>query len=82
MKIFGIDKSVKDLIVVVFQDESQEKIKIIQDLIDGYLKDLSELEQITDWSQISKLHGVNKNTDPNILTDLVISKTACKEFLI
>jgi hypothetical protein len=68
--------------VVVFQDESQEKIEIIQDLIDGYLKDLSELEQITDWSQISKLHRVNKTTDPNILTDLVISKTACKEFLI
>ena len=68
--------------MVVFQDESQEKIKTIQDLIDGYLKDLSELEQITDWSQISKLHRVNKTTDPNILTDLVISKTACKEFLI
>ena len=82
LKIFGIDKSVTDLIVVVFQDESQEKIQKIQDLIDGDLKDLSELEQITDWSQISKLHGVNKNTDPNILTDLVISKTACKEFLI
>ena len=30
LKIFGIDKSVKDLIVVVFQDESQEKIKTIQ----------------------------------------------------
>ena len=46
--------------MVVFQDESQEKIKTIQDLIDGDLKDLSELEQITDWSQISKLHGVKK----------------------
>ena len=30
LKIFGIDESVKDLIVVVFQDESQEKIKTIQ----------------------------------------------------
>ena len=48
LKIFGIDKSVKDLIVVVFQDESQEKIQKIQDLIDGDLKDLSELDQITD----------------------------------
>ena len=30
LKIFGIDETVKDLIVVVFQDENQEKIKTIQ----------------------------------------------------
>ena len=27
LKIFGIDETVKDLIVVVFQDENQEKKK-------------------------------------------------------
>ena len=30
LKIFGIDETIKDLIVVVFQDENQEKIKTIQ----------------------------------------------------
>ena len=82
LKIFGIDDSVKDLIVVVFQDENEEKINAIQDIINGELKDLSELEQVTNWAQISKLHGVNENTNPSIISDLVISKTACKEYLL
>ena len=37
LKIFGIDETVKDLIVVVFQDESQEKIKTIQVKLVSYL---------------------------------------------
>jgi len=82
LKLFGIDESIKDLIVVLFQDESQEKFKSMQDIIDGDVTDLSELQEITDWNQISKIHGINENCDTGLISDLVISKTACKELLL
>merc|ERR1712020_403206 len=63
LKMFGIDETMQDLLVVLFEDENQEKFKSIQNIIDGDITDLSELEQITDWKQISKLHGIQESCD-------------------
>ena len=80
--MFGIDDTIKDLIVVLFEDEKDEKIKKIKEIIQGNLTDLSELQEVTNWSRIAKLHGINENTQPDNISDLVISKTACKEILL
>ena len=33
--MFGIDESMQNLLVVLFEDENQEKFKSIQNIIDG-----------------------------------------------
>ena len=75
IKIFGIDEKITDLIVVTFQDQ-------VQDLIEGDLADLSQLNQVTNWEKIAKMHGIKPDMDRDKISDLVISKTSCKDFLM
>ena len=52
-------------------------------MIQGDIKDLGELKDITDWKEIAKLHGIEEEKlGPDHVRDLLISKSAVKDFLL
>merc|ERR1712049_98314 len=83
LKIFGIREEIHDLIVVTFDDDNGEKLQNIKNVIQGDIKDLAELQDITDWNAIAQLHGISETKlDPEHIRDLLISKSAVKDFLL
>jgi len=83
LKIFGIREEIHDLIVVTFDDDNGEKLQNIKNVIQGDIKDLAELQDITDWNAIAQLHGISEaKLDPEHIRDLLISKSAVKDFLL
>ena len=82
LKVFGIDDNVKDLLILVFDDESGAKMSSVLKLVHGDLTDMSELEEAVDWSKIAKMHGLkDEEISHEMLKDLVISKSSCKDLL-
>ena len=83
LKIFGIREEIHDLIVVTFDDDNGEKLQNVKNVIQGDIKDLGELKDITDWKEIAKLHGIEEEKlGPDHVRDLLISKSAVKDFLL
>ena len=83
LKIFGISEKSQDLLVVTFDDDNGEKLQNIKNVIQGDIKDLAELPDITDWNEIAQLHGIiEAKLDPEHIRDLLISKSAVKDFLL
>lgn len=83
LKNFGIDDACREMLVVLFQDESGDKSKLVGSLIHGKLVDISELDEIINWGRIASLHGLNENSIcHDDLKDLVISKSAIKDLLL
>ena len=83
LKIFGISEKSQDLLVVTFDDDNGEKLQNIKNVIQGDIKDLAELPDITDWNEIAQLHGIiEAKLDPERIRDLLISKSAVKDFLL
>ena len=83
LKIFGISEKSEDLLVVTFDDDNGEKLQNIKNVIQGDIKDLAELPDITDWNEIAQLHGIiEAKLDPERIRDLLISKSAVKDFLL
>ena len=82
LKTFGIGDQTSDFIVVTFEDENGEKFQNLKNLVQGEVRDLSELNEITNWSEIAKLHGIDTNLDHQQIKDLLTSKTAVKDLLL
>ena len=52
-------EEIHDLVVITYDDKNGEKLQNIRNVIQGDIKDLGELKDITDWNEIAKLHGRN-----------------------
>ena len=52
-------EEIHDLVVITYDDKNGEKLQNIRNVIQGDIKDLGELKDITDWNEIAKLHGTN-----------------------
>ena len=69
--------------MVTFDDDNGEKLQNVKNVIQGDIKDLEELKDITDWKEIAKLHGIEEaKLGPDHVRDLLISKSAVKDFLL
>ena len=79
LKIFGIREDIHDLIVVTFDDESEEKLQTVKNVIQGEIKDPAELQELTKWNEIAKLHGLDTTLNREQIRDVLISKSAVKD---
>ena len=76
-------EEIHDLVVITYDDKNGEKLQNIRNVIQGDIKDLGELKDITDWNEIAQLHGIiEAKLDPERIRDLLISKSAVKDFLL
>ena len=82
LKIFGIREDIQDLLVVTFDDESGDKLQKVKDVIQGEIKDLAELEELINWTEIARMHGLETKLDAEQIRDVVISKSAVKDLLL
>ena len=66
-------------LLMMIKMEKNYRILVIQ----GDIKDLGELKDITDWNEIAKLHGTNDaKLGPDHIRGLLISKSAVKDILL
>ena len=79
LKIFGIREDIHDLIIVTFEDESDEKLQTVKNVIQGEIKDLAELQELTNWNEVAKLHGLESTLNQEQIRDVLISKSAVKD---
>ena len=76
-------EEIHDLVVITYDDKNGEKLQNIRNVIQGDIKDLGELKDITDWNEIAKLHGTNDaKLGPDHIRGLLISKSAVKDILL
>ena len=82
LKMFGIDEQVTDLVVLVFEEDGEDKISNIKELIQGDMKEFGELGQVTDWDKVAKMNGMDSDTKHEVLCDYMISRSASKDLLL
>ena len=79
LKMFGIQDSTKDLIVLVFKPEI---IPELNGLVDGENVDLAQHQEIINWTKIAQLHGISEDLSHEMICDLAVSKSAAKDLLL
>ena len=79
LKMFGIQDSTKDLIVLVFKPEIIEELT---GLIHGETVDLAQHQEIINWTKVTHLHGISEDLSHEMICDLAISKSAAKDLLL
>ena len=79
LKIFGIQDSTNDLIMLVFKPEIIDELK---GLVHGENADLAQHQEIINWTKIAHLHGISEDLSHEMICDLAVSKSAAKDLLL
>ncbi|XP_045619495.1 EKC/KEOPS complex subunit Tprkb isoform X1 [Procambarus clarkii] len=83
LKNFGLGDSDTEILAVVLDQESGEKLQKLNGQIKGQQTALTEMLNLTNSAKIKQLYKVtDADLDVSNLLDAVISRMACKEFLI
>ncbi|XP_042226026.1 EKC/KEOPS complex subunit TPRKB-like isoform X4 [Homarus americanus] len=83
LKNFGLGDGDTEILAVVLDEESGEKVKKLKSQIRGELTAVTEVLNLTNQARVKQLYKV---TDSELrvtsLLDAVVSRMACKEFLV
>ncbi len=76
--------SARNLLAVIFDDESGEREKSLRELVRCERVDVDpcDVGDVTDWELIAKAHKEKTVTDRAALNSLLISRTAAKELVL
>ena len=81
LKTFGIGDDDSELLVVALNATEDVEKEIVQ-RIHGDIAPLEDLEQITDWPKIRKVHKMKGDIHEEALKSLLISKSAAKDLSV
>lgn len=83
LKNFGLGDDDKHILAVVLDDGSGEKLKQLQGQIKGKEIPVAELSSLTNKSKVTETYKVTPSElTVSSLVDAVVSRMACKEFLL
>nr|XP_053656560.1 EKC/KEOPS complex subunit TPRKB-like [Cherax quadricarinatus] len=83
LKNFGLSDSDTEILAVVLDQESGEKVKTLNRQIKGKQATLAEMKKLTNEVKVKELYKVTDiELEVSSLLDAVVSRMACKEFLI
>ena len=75
--------SSRNLVAVIFDDESGEAEKRLTEAVKGDVeRNPEDISGLTDWDLVAKAHKEKSVTDRRALTSLLISRTAAKDIVL
>ena len=73
----------RNLVAVIFNDESGEAEKRLTEAVKGDLeRDPEDISRLTDWDLVARAHKEKNVSDRKALTSLLVSRTASKDIIL
>ena len=73
----------RNLVAVIFDDESGEAEKRLTEAVKGDVeRDPEDISRLTDWDLVARAHKEKNVSDRKALTSLLVSRTASKDIIL